>query len=381
MATVEDINNATNEIFTEGTSKGVLYVRLEDEELDGRFVTLRGRKVVNFGSCSYLGLETNSVLKQAVRHGVRRFGTQFSSSRAYAGIALYDAAEERLSEMFGRPTVLTPSTSMGHIATMPTIIGKSDRLLLDHQVHHSVQTAAKLVGLGGAAVELIPHNDLRTVERRVAEDRHRRVWFAVDGLYSMYGDFFPAAGLNELMDRHDNLWLYVDDAHAISWTGRHGRGYALANLSPAALGRTVVAASLNKSFAAAGGAFTFPDAAMRDLVRNVGGPLLFSGPIQPPMLSAVLASATLHVLPGIKDLQRRLLSRIRLFNDLALAAGLPLVATSDAPIRFIATREKSVAYNARRAVAAGRFSGQSRHVPGGARQQVRRAGGADPATA
>ena len=76
----------------------------------------------------------------------------------------------------------------------------------------------------------------------------------------MFADFFPAAELDALAGRHENLWLYVDDAHAASWTGRDGRGYALEHLSPATLERTVVALSLNKSFAAAGGVLTFPDA-------------------------------------------------------------------------------------------------------------------------
>jgi 7-keto-8-aminopelargonate synthetase-like enzyme len=80
-------------------------------------------------------------------------------------------------------------------------------LIVDHQAHHSVQTAAKLVQAGGARVELIPHNDLRTLERRLTAYRgtHRRVWYAVDGLYSMYADFFPAAELDALAAAHDNL--------------------------------------------------------------------------------------------------------------------------------------------------------------------------------
>ena len=115
----------------------------------------------------------------------------------------------------------------------------------------------------------------------------------------MYADFFPARELDDLAARYDNLWLYVDDAHSASWTGTHGRGYALEQLSPATLARTVVAASLNKSFAAAGGAITFPDAESRRLVASVGGPLIFSGPVQPPMLGAIVASARLHRSPEI----------------------------------------------------------------------------------
>jgi hypothetical protein len=160
----------------------------------------------------------------------------------------------------------------------------------------------------------------------------------------MYADFFPAAELDELAARHENLWLYVDDAHAASWTGRHGRGYALEHLSEATLARTVVAASLNKSFAAAGGAITFPDEESRRFVATVGGPLIFSGPVQPPMLGAIVASARLHRSPEIAERQALLRSRIRLFNGLAAEAGLPLVSESEAPIRYIGAGVASVAY-------------------------------------
>ena len=153
---------------------------------------------------------------------------------------------------------------------------------------------------------------------------HRRVWYAADGLYSMYADFFPAAELDALAARHDNLWLYVDDAHAFSWTGRHGRGYALEHLSPATLARTVVAVSLNKSFAAAGGAITFPDEESAPLRRHRrrAADLLRAG-------AAADARARSWPPPGctappeIAARQELLLRRIRLFNRLAADARLP----------------------------------------------------------
>ena len=346
MATAEELRAAVDEIFSAGVRRGLLHNDAEDDVLDGRHVTIHGRRLVNFGSCSYLGLETDPRMKAAVREAVERYGTQFSSSRTYASAPLYRQAEEELAVNFGRPVIVTPSTSLGHIATMPTLIGSRDLLLLDHQVHHSVQTAATIAQAGGARVELVPHTDLRRVERRLEEHRHthRRVWYAVDGLFSMFADFFPARELDGLAARHENLWLYVDDAHAASWTGRHGRGYALEHLSPATLERTVVALSLNKSFAAAGGAFTFPDAESRRLVATVGGPLIFSGPVQPPMLGAILASARLHRTPEIAARQQFLAGRIRLFNRLAGEARLPLVSLSEAPIRYVGAGMASVAF-------------------------------------
>ena len=55
----------------------------------------------------------------------------------------------------------------------------------------------------------------------------------------MYADFVPVGGAGGADARAtSNLWLYLDDAHAVSWTGRHGRGFVLEHLSPAALSRS-----------------------------------------------------------------------------------------------------------------------------------------------
>jgi 7-keto-8-aminopelargonate synthetase-like enzyme len=347
MAKAEEIKQAFDEVISDGVRRGMLHNTAEDEHLDGRLITLRGRPLVNFGSCSYLGLETHPAMRAGVVDAVQRYGTQFSSSRAFLSAPAYAQAEAALTGLFGRETILTPSTTMGHLATLPTVIDSDDVLLLDHQVHHSVQTAAKLVQAQGTRVELIPHNDLRTLQRRLAEYRrdHRRVWYAADGLYSMYADFAPIEELNELVAANDRLWLYIDDAHAFSWLGRHGRGFALEQLSPLALSRSIVAGSLNKSFAAAGGAITFPDAETRRRVFTVGGPLIFSGPVQPPMLGAVLASVRLHLSPEVAVRQARLLESIRLFNRLATENGLPVVSPSDAPIRCVGAGRPEVAYN------------------------------------
>jgi 7-keto-8-aminopelargonate synthetase-like enzyme len=347
LARAEEIKQAFDEVITDGVRRGMLHNLAEDEGLDGRRVTVHGRQLVNFGSCSYLGLETHPAMRAGVIEATERYGTQFSSSRAFLSAPAYGEAERALAELFGRETILTPSTTLGHLAALPTVVESGDVLLLDHQVHQSVQTAAKLAQAQGTRVELVPHSDLRTLRRRLDEYRrgYRRVWYAADGLYSMYADFAPIDSLNELVAANDHLWLYIDDAHAFSWTGRHGRGYTLERLSPPALARSVVVGSLNKSFAAAGGAVTFPDAETRRQVFTVGGPLIFSGPVQPPMLGAVVASTRLHLSDEVAVRQARLLEVIRLFNRLAAANGLPVVSLSEAPIRCVGAGRPQVAYN------------------------------------
>ena len=70
-----------DESVTSGISHGVGHLIAEDHHLGGRLVTLGGRPMVNFGSCSYLGLETDLRLKDGAIDAVLRFGVQFASSQ------------------------------------------------------------------------------------------------------------------------------------------------------------------------------------------------------------------------------------------------------------------------------------------------------------
>jgi hypothetical protein len=155
----------------------------------------------------------------------------------------------------------------------------------------------------------------------------------------MYGDLVSTALLNRLLEAAPNIRLYVDDAHGMSWAGSRGQGSFLSRFPLSE--RVVVATSLNKAFAAAGGCFVFASEEERDRVRRCGAPYVFSGPLQPPMIGAAVASARLHrgdlSLPGerLAALQSSLRTRVDQFNRGARSRGLPLLVENGSPIFFI----------------------------------------------
>ena len=321
--------------MTEAAGKGLLQLTPEDDALHGRTVRLNGRDHVNFGSCSYLGLEFDPRMREAVIDAVTRYGTQFSSSRGYMGSPQYLELETLLDEMFGGHVLVTPTTSLGHMATLPVIVESTDAVMLDHQVHASVQMAANQLRVKGSPVDLIRHNNMERLEamiQRVAKTSNR-IWYMADGVYSMFADFAPFEELRALLDRYEQLYLYIDDSHGVGWAGKHGRGPALDAL--AGHPRVVVTCSLNKSFAAAGGAMVFPDAEMYRKVRSTGGPMIFSGPIQPPLLGAAIASAKIHLSDELPVMQAALRERIELFTDLADEFLIPLASRDVTPIRYV----------------------------------------------
>src|SRR5690606_1439171 len=129
-----------------GVLLGIGSCHAEDDRFDGRHVRVHGRVLVNFASCSYLGLELDSRLIEAAVDATRRFGIETSSSRAYLSAPLYTEFESLIEQVFGGAhVVVAPTTTLGHLAALPALIDDDDAVILDHQVHASVQMAAKLL--------------------------------------------------------------------------------------------------------------------------------------------------------------------------------------------------------------------------------------------
>ena len=328
----------------DGIARGLGHLIAEDEQLGGRLITLHGRRHVNFGSCSYLGLETDLRLKTAACDAVARFGVQFASSRAYVSCPPYAELERLLDTLFETPLVLAQTTTLAHFAALPILIAREDAVICDQHVHNSVQAVLPTLQAAGTICRFVRHSRIDRLAEMVEalSARHRRVWYLADGVYSMHGDPTPLAELAGLAQRNERFHLYLDDSHGLTWTGKHGRGTLLGAgpLPP----RAVMVASLAKAFAAGGAVLAFPDAETARLVRACGSTMIFSGPLQPALLGAAIASARIHLSDELPERQARLGERIRLFNALAVARGLPLGSPAPTPIRFIRVGEQEATY-------------------------------------
>ncbi|MFT3921783.1 MAG: aminotransferase class I/II-fold pyridoxal phosphate-dependent enzyme [Myxococcales bacterium] len=317
-------------IVSELQREGILKQRAASCMLDEWVV--EGRSMRNFGSCSYMGLERHPMLIDGAMEALLEFGANFSISRIYLECPLYASLEERLEQAVGRPVLVTPSTTMAHLAALPVLIGDDDLVIVDQFAHASIHMTTDLVA--DVPVELVRHSRMDLLEQRLAEagDRFERIWYLCDGLYSMLGDFAPFAALRELLQRYPRLHLYVDDAHAMSWIGRHGRGAALSELDG---DRVVVAMSLSKAFGAGGGLLALPTVAIRERIRNTGGTLVFSGPLSPAVLGACVGSARLHLLPEFDAMQRALTERIACTRNALDRHQLKTATADDTPIFMV----------------------------------------------
>ncbi|WP_418502087.1 aminotransferase class I/II-fold pyridoxal phosphate-dependent enzyme [Flagellimonas sp.] len=335
-----------NELIGDATREGVLHLYAEGNEFNGRNIEIGGKSLYHFGTTGYLGLEQDIRLKTAAINAIERFGTQFPLSKSYISHPLYEELEELLEEMYGYPVVVTKNSTLGHLGVIPTIVGSSDAIILDHQVHWSVQSACRLLKPQGVVVDMIRHNQLDMLEERIKfhSNKRRKIWYMADGIYSMFGDYAPVMELRELARKYSQLQLYFDDVHGMSWIGKHGTGYVLDQLGELS-DRILVFGTLSKTFGASGAVLVCPNKVLHKKIKTFGGPLTFSAQLEPSVVGAAIASARIHLSPEIYGLQQELQERIQYFNDLLKGTGIPVVDHNESPVFYVGTGVPETGYN------------------------------------
>ena len=341
----EQILDIIDEVTTNSKKLGIAHLYTEDESYNGKTVTLNGRPMLNFGSCSYLGLEIDERLKQGAIDATQKFGVHYSSSRAYVSCGLYAELEALMEKIFEAPVNMMHTTTLGHIANIPVLVGDNDYVIMDSQVHECVNLACQLLKVRNIPVEITRHNRMDILEDKIKELRNKydKIWYMADGVYSMYGDSAPVEEIRHLLDTYEQFHFYVDDAHGMSWSGPRGSGYINGALGKHP--RSYLTTSLGKGPGVGGAVMVYNDERTRDRVRNCGGTFIFSGPIQPPVLGALIESAKIHLSPEIYERQAALKERVDYYKRRAKELGLPLISETNSPIFFTGVGKPAVGYN------------------------------------
>ncbi|HEX9601903.1 MAG TPA: aminotransferase class I/II-fold pyridoxal phosphate-dependent enzyme [Mariniflexile sp.] len=348
MAKIKHNNflDTVNEVFTDAMQEGVLHLYAEGDTFSGRTIGVGNRQLYHFGTTGYLGLEQDPRLKAAAIDAITKYGTQFPLSKSYISNPLYKQLEEKVTDMYQNPIIITKNSTLGHLGVIPNAVNDRDAIILDHQVHWSVQSAAKVLKSRSVTIDMIRHNDMDMLEKKIKNhsNKHQRIWYMADGIYSMYGDYAPLSDLKTLALKYPQLHLYIDDVHGMSWTGKNGTGYALGELG--SLSENVLLfGTLSKTFGASGAVLVCSNKKMYQEIKTFGGPLTFSAQLEPASVAAATASAEIHLTPEIHELQKDLRERIQYFNALLENTELPLIDKNNSPVFFIGTGMPKTGYN------------------------------------
>ena len=259
------------------------------ESPQGAWLTIDGRRVLNFCANNYLGLANHPALRSAAKDAIDQYGVGPGAVRTIAGtMSLHIQLEERLAAFKGVEAAISfQSGFSANLATVPALVGKGDIVFSDELNHASIIDGCRL---SRAEIVRYAHCDPADLRRVIGETKvEGRAMIITDGVFSMDGDIAPLPEIYEVAKEFDYL-LMVDDAHGEGVLGRGGRGivdhFGLHGKVDIEVG------TLSKAFGVVGGLVAGKKEIV-DWLRQRGRPFLFSSAMTVPDVAACLAAVDL----------------------------------------------------------------------------------------
>jgi len=249
-------------------------------------VLIKGKKVLMFGSNSYLGLTNHPKVKEAAKAAIDKYGTGCAGSRFLNGtLDIHIELEDRLAKLVGKDGALCYSTGFQvNLGVVSLLAGRHDYLLLDELDHASIIEGSRL---SFSKILKFAHNDMNALECKLKIcEKDKIKLIVVDGIFSMEGDIINLPEVAELAKKY-GASIMVDDAHSLGVIGKNGSGTA------SHFGLTdkvdLIMGTFSKSFASLGG-FIAADKEVINYIKHNSRSLIFSASMTPSSAAAVLAS-------------------------------------------------------------------------------------------
>ena len=282
-------------------------------------IIIEGRKVLMFGSNSYLGLTTHPKVKAASAAAIKKYGSSAAGSRFLNGTTdLHIELEYRLAKFLRKEAVLLFSTGFQvNLGVIPAITNSNDIIILDRMNHASIIEGARL---SKAPSVMFKHNNMASLEQklRLSSDADMKL-IVVDGVFSMEGDLADFKGITQLAQKY-NAVVMSDCAHAIGVIGKFGAGAASHFGIEGQI--DIIGGTFSKSLASLGG-FVASDAATISYIKHHSRALIFSASPTPASVAATLAS--LDIIESDDSLRLQLLENtqyaISKFKSLGFDTG------------------------------------------------------------
>lgn len=266
------------------------YFREIESEQDTE-VIINGRKVLMFGSNSYMGLTNHPKVKEAAIEATKKYGTGLAGSPFLNGtLDIHKELEAKLAAFVGKEDAMLYSTGFGvNLGVVSTLTGRNDTIILDEQDHASIIEGRRLSFSKSLRYK---HNDMASLEEQLKKCSPTEVKLIVtDGVFSMEGDVANLPEIVRLAKQYDAT-VMVDEAHGIGVFGRNGRGtcdhFGVTDDVDLIMG------TFSKSFASLGG-FIACDKSITNFLRHHSRSYIFTASITPASTAAVSASLDIMI--------------------------------------------------------------------------------------
>lgn len=250
-------------------------------------VMLNGKKLLMFGSNSYLGLTSHHLIKEAARDAISKYGTGCAGSRFLNGnLELHTDLERELAAFVGKEEALVFSTGFqANLGVTSALIGRHDYMIVDESVHASILDGCRL---SFGTIVKYAHNDmqsLKSVLEHLPDNKGIRL-IITDGIFSMEGDIANLPEIVKLAKQY-GASVMTDDAHSLGVLGIGGKGTA----SHFGLNDDVdiIMGTFSKSLASLGG-FIASSGEVINYLRHHARSLIFSASIPPAATVSALTA-------------------------------------------------------------------------------------------
>ena len=260
------------------------------DSAQGAWLSVDGKKVLNFCSNNYLGLADDPRLVAAAKKALDEYGVGPGAVRTIAGtMTIHKELEKKVAAFKHSDAAISfQSGFVANLATIAALVGKEDAIFSDELNHASIIDGCRL---SGARIIRYNHCDPLHLEQVLKENEgnYRRALIVTDGVFSMDGDIAPLDQLYEIANAYDIL-LMVDDAHGEGVLGKGGRGIVdHFNLH----GKVdIEVGTFSKAFGVVGGVVS-GNAEIVEWLTQRGRPFLFSSAVTPPDVAACIAAIDL----------------------------------------------------------------------------------------
>lgn len=275
------------------------YFRKIESEQDTE-VYIGGKKVLMFGSNSYMGLTNHPKVKEAAIEAIKKYGTGCAGSPFLNGtLDIHKELEAKLAAFVGKEDAMIYSTGFEvNLGVVSCVTGREDYVLLDEQDHASIIEGRRL---SFSRAFKYKHNDMESLEAQLQKCSPDKVKLIVtDGVFSMEGDVANLPEIVRLAKKYDAT-VMVDEAHGIGVFGKQGRGtcdhFGVSDDVDLIMG------TFSKSFASLGG-FIACDKSITNYLRHHSRSYIFTASITPASTAA--ASAALDIMMNEPERQQHL---------------------------------------------------------------------------
>lgn len=275
------------------------YFRAISSEQDTE-VIINGKKVLMFGSNSYMGLTNHPKIKEAAIEAIKKYGTGCAGSPFLNGtLDIHKQLEARLAEYVGKEDAMIYSTGFEvNLGVVSCLTGREDYVILDEQDHASIIEGRRL---SFSTALKYKHNDMASLEEQLQKCKPDKVKLIVtDGVFSMEGDVAKLPQIVELAKKYDAT-VMVDEAHGIGVFGRQGRGTC--DHFGVSKDVDLIMGTFSKSFASLGG-FIACDKEITNYLRHHSRSYIFTASITPASTAA--ANAALDIMLSEPERQEHL---------------------------------------------------------------------------